>query len=174
MKKIVLAILAVVLVSSLTFAEGEAKSGQFGVQAGLTFTRTTLGFAGDLGAKYMITDNIAIRAALGLLNISSGGDSTTLYDLGAGFEYHFGGKGGVSPYAGAEISYSGASSSAGGDTPSEFGLDAVFGGEYFFSSNFSWAGEARLGFIFDDDGAGTKTNIIGTLGFATFLTWYIN
>jgi len=174
MKKIVLVILAIVLVSSLTFAEGEAKSGQFGLQTGLVFTGVGLGFVGDIGAKYMITDSIAIRAALGLLNISSSGNSTTLYDLGAGFEYHFAGKGGVSPYAGAEISYSGASFSAGGDTPSEFGLDGVFGGEYFFSSNFSWAGEARLGFVFDDDGAGTKTNFIGTLGFATFLTWYIN
>jgi hypothetical protein len=174
MKKILLVILAVVLVSSLTFAEGEAKSGQFGLQTGLIFTGVGLNFNIDIGAKYIVTDNIALRAGLGLMNISSGGDSTTFYDLGAGFEYHFGGKGGVSPYVGAALSYSGASSSAGGDTPSEFGLDAVFGGEYFFSSNFSWAGEARLGFVFDDDGAGTKTNFIGTLGFATFLTWYIN
>jgi hypothetical protein len=174
MKKIVLVILAVVLVSSLTFAEGGATAGQFGLQTGLVFTGVGLGFVGDIGAKYIVTDNIALRAALGLRNISSGGDSTTLFDLGAGFEYHFGGKGGVSPYAGAEISYSGASFSVGGDTPIEFGLGGVFGAEYFFSSNFSWAGEARLGFIYYDDGAGTKTNVIGTLGFATFVTWYIN
>ena len=172
MKKIVLVILAAALVSSLAFAEGAAAAGQIGLQAGVVFTGTALGNAGDVGAKYMITDAIALRAALGLLNISSGGDSTTLFDLGVGFEYHFGGKGGVSPYAGAEISYSGASVPV-GDNPSQFGVVGVFGAEYFFSSNFSWAGEGRLGFIFDDN-AGVKTNFIGTLGFASFLTWYIN
>jgi hypothetical protein len=110
---------------------------------------------------------------LGLLSISSGGASTTLFDLGVGFEYHFGGKGGVSPYAGAQISYSGASVPAGGTAPSQYGIDAVFGGEYFFSSNFSWAGEARFGVV-SDSTAGVKTTYIGTLGFAAFLTWYIN
>jgi hypothetical protein len=172
MKKLVLVILAVVLVSSSTFAEGAANAGQFGLQTALTFTSVGLGFAGDLGAKYLITSNIAVRAALGLSSTSAAGASTTLFDVAAGVEYHFGGKGGVSPYAGAEISYSGASVPA-GKGPSSFGLNGVFGGEYFFSSNFSWAGEARLGFR-SDNAAGATATTIGTAGIATFLTWYIN
>ena len=72
--------------------------------------------------------------------------TTTAYDLGVGFEYHFGGKGGVSPYAGAALSYSGESFSTGGPTASDFGVKLVFGGEYFFSDNFSWAGELGLGY----------------------------
>ena len=70
-------------------------------------------------------------------------------------------------------SYGGESLSVGGSTPSVFGLAGVFGGEYFFSSNFSWACEARLGFVSYNNVA-TPTTTIGTLGFATFLTWYIN
>ena len=115
-----------------------------------------------------------MRAGVGILNVSSGGGSFTLYSLGAGFEYHFGaGKGGVSPYAGAQLSYSGESISTGGTTPSDFGLAAVVGGAYFFSNNFSWAGEARLGFD-SATAAGVTTTTIGTFGFATFLTWYLN
>jgi hypothetical protein len=172
MKKLVLVILAVVLVSSSAFAEGGPKAGQLGLQTSVTFTTAIAGLdAGDLGAKFMITDALAVRAGLGLKSVSAGGVSTTLFDLGAGFEYHFGGKGGVSPYAGAEISYSTAAS--GGTSQSEFGLNGVFGGEYFFSSNFSWAGEARLGFRTNNI-AGTTTTTIGTAGLATSLTWYIN
>ncbi|HVO39280.1 MAG TPA: outer membrane beta-barrel protein, partial [Spirochaetia bacterium] len=128
-----------------------------------------------VGVKYLITDAIAIRAALGLANVAASGGSATYYDLGAGFEYHFGGKGGVSPYAGAEVSYSGESISTGGTTPSEFGLAGVVGGEYFFSNNFSWAGEARLGFDSATSAGGVTTTSIGTIfGFSTFLTWYLN
>jgi len=171
MKRLVLAILAVVLVSCSAFAEGAATPGQFGLQTAVTFTNVP-GFSGDLGAKYIITNNIALRAALGLSSTSAAGASTTFFDVAAGFEYHFGGKGGVSPYAGAEISYSGASIPV-GKGPSSFGVNGVFGGEYFFSSNFSVAGEARLGFR-SDNAAGTTSTTFGTAGIATFLTWYIN
>jgi len=172
MKKLVFVILAVVLVSSSALAEGAAAPGQFGLQTAVTFTSVGLGFTGDLGAKYIITNNIAVRAALGLATTSSGGATTNFFDVAAGFEYHFGGKGGVSPYAGAEISYSSASIPA-GKGPSSLGVNGVFGAEYFFSSNFSWAGEARLGFR-SDNAAGTTSTTFGTAGIATFLTWYIN
>ena len=141
MRKTFLVILAVMLIGSFAFAEGAPRAGEFGIQGALIFTTLGFGPVGDVGAKYFINDTMAIRVGLGIVNTSSGGTSQTLYDLGAGFEYHLGGKGGVSPYVGAELSYGGESLSAGGTTPSVFGLAAVFGGEYFFSSNFSWAGE---------------------------------
>lgn len=174
MKRAVLAVSFLVLMGSLAFAEGAPKAGEFGLQGSLIFTSAPFGSsAGDIGVKYIVSDNIAIRAGVGILNQSSGGGSLTLYSIGGGFEYHFGGKGGVSPYAGAEVSYSGESLSTGGTTPSDFGLAAVVGGEYFFSNNFSWAGEGRLGFD-SATAAGTTTTTIGTFGFATFLTWYLN
>ncbi len=174
MKRLVLVLSLVVLVSTFTFAQAAAKPGQFGIQSALTFT--SVGGSGAVGGKYWINNNVAVRAAVGFLNIAGTGLTTTRYDLGAGFEYHFGGKGGVSPYAGAEVSYSGESVSTGGKTDSDFALQGVFGGEYFFSSNFSWAGELGLGF--DSSYAaltGNTTTTIGTFGFASFLlTWYIN
>jgi hypothetical protein len=173
MKRLFLVVLAVVLVGSFAFADVKAKAGQFGVQTDLIFTNAGASSPFSVGAKYMITDSLGLRASLGFLNQGSGGSSVTLYDLGVGMEFHFGGKGGVSPYAGAELSYSGAAYSSGATAPSEFGICALFGGEYFFSSNFSWAGEARLGFSSATAG-GTTTTTFGTFGFATFLTWYIN
>ena len=171
MKRLFLVVLAVVLVGSFAFADVSAKAGQLGLQSGLIFTGS--GNAGAVGAKYMITDTIGARAGLGLSISSSGGSSTTYFDLGGGVEFHFGGKGGVSPYAGAELNYSGEAHSTGATAPSEFGMYAMFGGEYFFSSNFSWAGEARLGFD-SRTSSGSTTTKFGSFGFATFLTWYIN
>ncbi len=173
MKRLVLVLFLAALISGAAFAQGAPKSGEFGIQAALTFTAVAPGTRGDLGAKYWINNDMALRAALGFDNISAGGGSSTPYNIGVGFEYHFGGKGGVSPYAGAEFSYSGVSVSGGGTTPSDFGLMAVFGGEYFFSSNFSWAGELGLGFDSFNNTV-TTTTTIGTFGFGTFLTWYIN
>ena len=172
MKKLVLVTLAILLAGGFALAEGIASPGQFGLQTAVTLTNAGLSPSFDVGAKYILTTNIALRAALGLLSSSSAGSSTTYFDLGAGFEYHFGGTGGVSPYAGAEISYS-TTSAPGGNGQSQFGLAGVFGGEYFFSSNFSWAGETRLGVLLDHS-AGVNTTILGTIGFATFLTWFIN
>ena len=95
------------------------------------------------------------------------------YNLGAGFEYHFGGKGGVSPYAGAAISYSGESFSTGGNTNSAFGVQLVFGGEYFFSDNFSWAGELGIGYGSTTNTVPTTVTTLSTFGMlGTFLTYY--
>ncbi len=172
MKKLLLVVIMVAVVGVLAHAQAAPRAGEFGIQGALIFT--SIGATtGAVGAKYWINNDMAVRAAVGFQNVSAGGGSTTPYDFGGGFEYHFGGKGGVSPYVGAEISYSSHSTSAGGTQPSMFGLQAVFGGEYFFSSNFSWAGEAGLGFASATAG-GVTTTTVGTFGFGTFLTWYIN
>jgi hypothetical protein len=173
MKKLLLVMLASVMIGSLGFAEGMAKAGKLGLQTAITFTNATGSSAGDIGVKYIITDEIALRAAIGLLHYSGSGSSQTLFDIGAGFEYHFRALGGVSPYAGAALSYSGESLSSGGSTPSDIGISALGGAEYFFSSNFSWAGEARIGFGSYNSGSSTTTRI-GTLGMYTFImTWYL-
>ena len=161
------------MLGSTAFAEGAARGGQFGIQTAVILSGTGLSPGASLGAKYMISDNMALRAALGIINVSSAGASTTGYDLGVGFEYHFGGKGGVSPYAGAQLGYSGGSFSTGGAAPTDFGLSGVFGAEYFFSSNFSAAGELALGFNSGTAG-GVTTTTIGTGSAIFLLTWYIN
>ncbi len=178
MKRLLLPILVLVLVGYLAFAEGAPKGGEFGIQGGVNFT--SLGFGafnpnGSLGAKYFVNDNIALRAGFGIVNNSAAGGNTG-YTLGAGFEYHFAGKGGVSPYIGAALSYSGESLSGGAPSQSDLGIKAVFGGEYFFSNNFSWAGELGLGYdsFYNPGPPATTTTSIGTVGFGSFLTYYIN
>jgi hypothetical protein len=177
MKRLSLALFALVIVGSLAFAEGSAKRGQFGIQTQLGLATSPVIGTSSFGAKYMVTDTIAIRAEVGLTSQSSNGASFTGYELGGGFEYHFGGKGGVSPYAGAQLGYAGGSTSAGGSQPSEFILKGVFGGEYFFSTNFSLAGEIALGFD-SQTGAGVTTTTFFTegagAGASLIATWYIN
>jgi hypothetical protein len=171
MKRFVLVILAVVLINSFATAQEATRAGQVGLQTALVFTRNSTGNnAGDIGAKFMLTNNIALRAALGALYSDT--NSTLSADMGVGIEFHFGGKGGVSPYAGVECSFSTIGSSVGSPS-NDVGLSVAVGGEYFFSSNFSWAGETRLGFD-RYNASGSTTMTVGTYGFATFLTWYLN
>lgn len=182
MKRFALVSFLALLSGFLAFAEGTPRGGDIGIQGSLVFPSLVFSSTGNspafpmgsLGAKYFITEAIAVRAGIGLDNVAPGGASTTGYDLAGGFEYHFGGKGGVSPYAGAQLSYSGSSLSGGGSTASDFGLRAVFGGEYFFSNNFSWAGELGLGFDSAKAAGGANTTSIGTAAFSTALTWYLN
>ena len=171
MRKLVLVLVALVAFTIAVEAQAAPKSGQFGMQTAVTFTSTSATFSpsGDIGVKYMVTDAIGIRGALGFANSSAG----TGFDIAAGFEYHLAGKGGVSPYAGAQLSYSGSSVSGGGGAPSDFGLSAVFGAEYFFSSNFSWGGEAQLGFRSTSNGTTSQTTF-GTAQALLILTWYLN
>ena len=172
MRRLVFVAVGLSLVATAAFAQGAPRKGAFGMQTGVIITSVG-STTGALGAKYMVTDAIGLRAALGILNQSSGGPSTTFFDLGAGFEYHFPGKGGVSPYVGAQLGYSGVSVSGGGTTPSDFGLNAVFGAEFFLSSNFSWGGEALVGFNSGTSG-GVTTTSIGTGAVAFDLTWYLD
>ena len=100
MKKILLVLVAVVLISTFAYAEGAPKPGEFGIQGALIFTGVVP--TGAVGAKYWVSQPvIALRAALGFLNVAATGLDVHGIRPGAGFEYHFGGKGSVSPYAGA-------------------------------------------------------------------------
>jgi hypothetical protein len=173
MKKLLVVLFIVAAVGSTAFAEGAPKAGEVGIQSAVIITGVGASVVA-VGAKFLVTDAIGLRAAMGILNTSAGGTSTTAYDLGAGFEYHFAGKGGVSPYVGAEVGYSGESLSTGAATPSEFGLNGVFGAEYFFSPNFSWGGEVKLGFWSATSAGGAATTFLGTDAASFIMTWYIN
>jgi outer membrane protein W len=175
MKKLVLIMFAAIVAGSLAFGQVTARGGQIGLQAGTIFTGIGE-YTGAIGVKYLVNDAIALRADAGVRHYSYSTNSGTItaYDLGLGLEYHFEGKGGVSPYVGALFNYSGESVSPKVDTPSDLGLMALFGGEYFFSSNFSWAGEARIGYDYYKSAAGDTITTIGTYGFATFLTYYFS
>ena len=169
MKNIALILVAIVLVSSLALAGDMAKQGQWGVN-------TTLG-TGSTGAgfKFMVSENMAVRAGLAFASISpaGGGGSTSNYGIDAGLEFHQAAIGGVSPYFGVQVMYNGQSLPAPAVNSTSIGVQGVYGGEYFFSSNFSWAGEAGIGFTSSGPSGATSTTI-GTASASFILTWYLN
>ena len=178
MKKIALVLIAIAVVSTVAIAGDMAKSGQWGVQTSLGSGNA---FTSTVGLKFMASENFAVRVEVGFNSFSpgGGGSSTTTYGVGAGFEYHMTAVGGVSPYVGLGAGYSGLSFPnlpAGQSNPSVFNVQGYWGGEYFFSSNFSWAGQIGLGFTSVSSGvsgASAATNI-GTASATFILSWYLN
>ncbi|HTK80974.1 MAG TPA: hypothetical protein VL633_01665 [Bacteroidota bacterium] len=151
-----------------------AKSGQWGIQTSLGAGSQT---SSTIGLKFMASENLAVRVEAGFTSFSPGGGGSTSsgYGFGAGFEYHMTAVGGVSPYVGLGAGYNGVSIGGAANNPSTFNVLGFWGGEYFFSSNFSWAGQIGLGFnSFSPGGGGNSQTTIGTTSLATTLTWYMN
>ncbi|MGA2479124.1 MAG: hypothetical protein ABSG63_10295 [Spirochaetia bacterium] len=172
MKRLILVLAAAAAIGIPAFAQGAPKAGEFGIQTSVALSAPlAIPPLASLGVKYWINDAMALRAGLGFAS-QSGASTTTGFDLGGGFEYHFAGKGGVSPYVGVQAMY-GSLSPSGGTATTNYLIGVVFGGEYFFSSNFSWGGEFGLGVGGSDTGGVTST-LVGTIGAATLLTWYLN
>jgi len=173
MKRLFFPIAVLIFVSAHASAEGAPKGGEFGIQTSLGVANTpVLAAVSSVGVKYFFTDAIALRGEFGLDSRSSGGATTTGFVLGVGGEYHFSLKGGVSPYAGAQFGYGGGSVPA-GTAGNTFAINAAFGGEYFFSNNFSLAGEVRFGFS-STNNAGATTTDVATGGVSLIGSWYIN
>jgi hypothetical protein len=187
MKKIALVLMAIALISASAFAGDMAKSGQWGIQTSLG-VGTSPQSVGSIGVKFMASENLAIRVKAGFVSftppVASGGSSssTSGYEVGAGFEYHMESKGGsVSPYVGLQFGYGGESlpTPSGGGTvnnASTWAVNGVFGGEYFFSSNFSWGGEIGIGYANVSTGAtGVDAgHAFGTTSATSIVTWYLN
>jgi len=179
MKKIALVLMAIAIVSTAAMAGDMAKSGQWGVQTSLGSGN---GSTATVGLKFMASENLAIRVEAGFNSFSPGGSgssSTTGYGFGAGFEYHMMAVGGVSPYVGLGAGYSGSSLPnlpAGQSNPNQFNVQGYWGGEYFFSSNFSWAGQIGLGFTSTSSGisGASASSNFGTTSAQFILTWYLN
>lgn len=178
MKKIALVLMAIAIVSTAAMAGDMAKSGQWGVQSSIGAASSPVFGVSSVGFKFMASENLAVRAELGFGSFSpgGGGTSTSGYVFGAGFEYHMTAVGGVSPYVGAQVGYGGGSTGGGGSSPYTLNITGVWGGEYFFSSNFSWAGEVGLGYTNFSSGVSgaSSSSSIGTASTQFILTWYLN
>src|SRR5258708_3007243 len=127
MKRIVLVLMAIAIVSSAALAGDMAKSGQWGIQTSLgaaTGVSGTSFNSSTVGLKFMASENLAIRVEAGVARISrgGGGSSSSAYDFGAGFEYHMTAVGNVSPYVGLGAGYSGVSLAGAQNNPSQFGV----------------------------------------------------
>ena len=176
MKRIAFVLIAIAVLSTAAMAGDMAKSGSWGIQTAIGVASSPVLSASNVGVKFMASENLAIRVEVGFVTISppGGGGSTSGYQVGAGFEYHMESKGGsVSPYVGLQAGYGGGSLPGGGTTPNSFAVNGVWGGEYFFSSNFSWGGEVGIGFL-STGASGNTTSAFGTTSATMIATWYLN
>ena len=177
MKRIALVLMAIVVVSAVAFSGDMAKQGAWGVQTSLGLASATVGTAITTGWKFRVSDNMAVRAEVGFGSSSppGGGGSSSGYGFGAGFEYHWNpsGMGNVSPYVGAGLGYGGGSVTGGGTAATDLRFAGFVGGEYFFSSNFSAAGQVGLGFQSVGASGNTASNI-GTVSMTGIWTWYLS
>ena len=174
MKRVALVLFAIVLIGSIATAQ-MAKSGAWGVTGNFQVATSPQVPTQDAGFKFMVSDNLAIHIGVGLTSYTpSGGSASTGYDFNAGIQYYMESKGGnVAPFIGASIGYGGASLAGGATASTMLAVTGWFGGEYFFSPNFSWGGAAGLGFVSSGPSGATSTGI-GTGQVAMLLTWYVN
>jgi len=175
MKKIAFVLMAVLVVSSVALSGDMAKQGQWGVSG-------NTGSSGSAaGMKFMLSDNMALNAMLKFSSNSpgGGGTSTSSYGVGLGVEYHMAAVGGVSPYFGGALGFSSGTTPNNGSAPTSISLGVMYGGEYFFSSNFSLAGDIGLGFnsynSTPNASSSTSASNFGLSGIGGFTaTWYLN
>src|SRR5712671_4935472 len=98
MKKIAFVLIAILIVSSVAMSQ-MAKQGQWGIQTSLGGANSPVQSTSTIGAKFMASDNVAVRVEVGVSSVTpSGGSASTGYAIGAGFEYHMDAHGNVSPY----------------------------------------------------------------------------
>lgn len=185
MRQICFSLIALIIYSSGVLAGEIAKSGQWGIQTSLGVASSPVRSTPTIGLKFMASENFAVRVETGFNTYSpaNGGGTITGYAVGAGFEYHMTAVGSVWPYVGLQTGYGGGSNNV-NSTRSSFGVAGVWGGEYFFSSNFSLGGEVGVGFTsttnvyYANDINGKPLygtdSAIGTGSATMIATWYLN
>ncbi|HET6402033.1 MAG TPA: hypothetical protein VFH95_11620 [Candidatus Kapabacteria bacterium] len=142
----------------------------------------TFGFQGPsigpltsgVGAKYYISDDLALRILAGLNTTSGSPDvpdstsakqSSTDFGIGVGIEKHFRPLYSTSPYVGAQVSF-GSSSTDNGQSgeleektsSSTFNVGLLAGFDWFMTKGMALGGEMNLGFS-----STSHSNTVGTL-----------
>jgi hypothetical protein len=175
MKKPILILLSVILASSILSAQ--LKRGSFGIQtkvdvinlaapAGVTFN--------GLGVAYGLQDNLRIDASLGFGSLSSGGVTSSQFGIAAGASYYLGTVDNMSAFAGGKLGFTSYSPGGGATSQTGFTIGGFYGGEYWFSPKFSWAGSIGLDFTSVSVSGGNSTSIFSTTQAAIGLTWWFN
>jgi len=196
MQRSIIFMLSTLILSTVSSAQSQpAKTISQGNKA-ILFNFTGLstialtGYQGGIGAKYFLSDEMAVRAMLdfGLNNTTTKGtagfkDATndiTAFGIGGGLEYHLPISTSVSPYLGGVVSFitnnqtitptvpNGVSATQNKITTTTFGLGAIAGVEYFFNQNLSLGAEYQFGFsTASSSSTGTQDQSTLQLGFQT-------
>jgi|GEM_PF-4564508 len=162
MKKVLLVVVALLLVSVVSFAQ---------LSAGKIAVTTDLGGA-QLGGAYALSENMRIDGGLIFNSVSppSPATSTTTFGLGANIKMYNPAMENVTYFYGAGLSFSTTNTSP---STSSLGVRVMGGAEYWFSSRFAWGGYVSLGFS-SSGASGATTSMFGTQAVGTTLTWWIN
>ncbi|MES2800069.1 MAG: outer membrane beta-barrel protein [Bacteroidota bacterium] len=128
MRKLAILVGAIALTGS-SFAQKATSDTPMSLEGQVGFNTSTLSFSSPaIRFRYFVTENIAVRATLGMSfgttnemfyedeALNSGGEGTyteksSSWNLAVGAEYHFAGTDRLSPYAGLDIGFGGGSDS---------------------------------------------------------------
>lgn len=167
MKKVLLVVVALLIVSSATFAQ---------LTQGKMAITTSIGPGAAIGGAYALSDNMRLNAGLNFNSTSytpSGGSSVsqTTFGIGASLWMYKPAMENVSMFYGGGVNFG--SVGAAGNTPSSstFGITLTAGTEYWFNSHFAWGGNVNIGFT-SSGPSGATTSVFGTQGVGTSLTWW--
>lgn len=167
MKKVLLVVVAVFIVSAMSFAQLSA--GKIGVSTDMpVFGAPNLN---SIGGAYALSENMRLDAGIAFTSVAppSPAKSQTGFGLGASVKMYSPAMENVTYFYGAGFSFG----TYGDPAVSSFGVNALGGAEYWFSSRFAMGGYASFGFG-STGASGAKTTTIGTMGVSTTLTWWIN
>jgi len=159
MKKVLLVVLAVVLVSSVSMAQLSAGK--------LAITTDIPG--NSIGAAYALSENMRIDGGVTFQSTSVAGTSATAFGIGANVKLYHPAVENVTYFYGGGVSFS----TVGDPAITSLGLKAIGGAEYWFSSRFAIGGYVSAGYS-SVGPSGTKVNTFGTMGVGTTWTWWIN
>lgn len=160
MKKALLVVLAVLLVSSVSMAQLSA--GKIGISTDIP--------GGSIGAAYALSENMRVDAGLTFQSFSPAvGSSVTTFGIGGSLKMYNPAVENVSYFYGAGINFG----SSGSPSVTTIGINALGGAEYWFSPRFAMGGYVSFGFV-NSGASGAKSTTIGTQGVGTTMTWWIN
>lgn len=164
MKKVLLVVVAMLLVSSVSMAQLSA--GKLGVTTDIP--------ASSIGAAYALSENMRIDAGLTFQTTSppSPAKSSTTIGVGASLKMYNPAMEGVTYFYGGQFNFS--SSGPSGATSTALGVAVLGGAEYWFSSRFAVGAHVSFGFGSSTPSGGSATTTIGTMGVGTTWTWWIN
>jgi len=162
MKKFLLVVVAILIVSSISLAQ---------LTAGKMAITTSIGPAGAIGGAYALSENMRLNAGLNFSSTSVTGGSSSDFGIGAGVWMYKPAMENVTMFYGGGVTFG--STSVAGTSSSALGVNVSAGAEYWFSPRFAWGGYVSAGFS-SSGPSGATTSVFGTQGVGTSLTWWFN
>ncbi len=156
MKKIALALLAVVVLVNFAFAGDDVTPKTKSGDKAWMFTLNGLSdlgagnWMGGAGMKYYFQDNVALRVGFSLStsNTSGAANNPSAFGVNAGIEYAFSTLGSTAAYVGGQLMYGSVKNAGTGwETASTFGVAAIAGVNWFPWNNVSLSPEYQLQYV---------------------------